>query len=70
MRVIGFHDVSYRNNEDGFPQRGITVFVAESSERSSKSGKSYGSLIGHERKKIKHFVLSTTVAKLYHFMFM
>ena len=43
------------------------MFVAESSERSSKSGKSYGSPIDYESEKIKKFVLSTTVAKLFFF---
>ena len=46
----------------------MTVFLAESRERSSKGGMSYGSLIDYESQKIKKIVLSTTVAELYSFM--
>ena len=45
LRIVGFPDASYRNNENGSSQRGMTVFLAESRERSSKDGTSYGSLI-------------------------
>ena len=62
-RVVGFPDASYRNNEDGSSQRGMAVFLAESRERSSKDGMSYGSPIDNESPKIKKIVLSTTVAK-------
>ena len=68
LRIIGFPDASYRNNEDGSSQRGMTVFLAESRERSSKDGMSYGSLVDFESQKIKKTVLSTTVAELYSFM--
>ena len=57
-----------RNNEDGSSQRGMTVFLAESRERSSRDGTSYGSLIDYESQKIKKTVLSTAVAELYYFM--
>ena len=40
LRIIGFPDASYRNNEDGSSQRGMTVFLSESRERSSKDRKS------------------------------
>ena len=40
LRIIEFPDASYRNNEDGSSQRGMTVFLAESRERSSKDGMS------------------------------
>ena len=33
LRIIGFPDASYRNNEDGSSQRGMAVFLAESRER-------------------------------------
>ena len=33
LRILGFPDVSYRNNDDGSSQRGMTVFLAESRER-------------------------------------
>ena len=46
----------------------MTVFLAESRERSSKDGMSYGSLVEYESQKIKNIVLSTTVADLYSFM--
>ena len=68
VRIIEFPDASYRNNEDGSSQRGMTVFSAESRERSSKDGMSYGSLIDYENQRIKRTVLSTTVAKRYSFM--
>ena len=58
---IGLPDASYR-------QRGMAVFLAESRERSSKDGMSYGCLIDYESQKIKRTVLSTTVAKLFSFM--
>ena len=61
LRIIGFPDASYRNTEDGSSQRGMTVFLAESLERSSKDGMSYGSLIDCESQKIKRTVPSTTV---------
>ena len=44
------------------------MFLAESRERSSKDGMSYGSLIDYESQKIQKTVLSTTVAILYSFM--
>ena len=69
LRIIWFLDASYRNNEDGSSQRGMTVFLAESRERSSKDGISYGSLIiDYLSPKIKKTVLSTTVAELFYFM--
>ena len=39
--------------------------LAESCERSTKDGMSYGNLIEYESQKIKRTVLSTTVAELY-----
>ena len=68
LRILGFPYASYRNNDDGSSQRGTTVFLAESRERSSKDGMVYGSLIDYESEKIKMTVLSTTVAELYSFM--
>ena len=68
LRILGFLDASYRNNDDGSSQRGMTVFLAESRERSSKDGMSNGSLVDYESQKIKKIVLSTTVAELYSFM--
>ena len=46
----------------------MTVFLAESRERSSRDGTTYGSLIDYESQKIDKTVLSTTVAELYSFM--
>ena len=60
----GFPDASYRNNDDGSSQRGMTVFLVASRERSLKDGMSYGNLIDYESLKIKN-VLSTAVAELY-----
>ena len=48
MRIRGFPDASCRNNDDGSSQRGMTVFLAESRERSSREGMSHGSLIDNE----------------------
>ena len=48
LRILGFPDASYRNNDDGSSQRGMTVFLAESRERSSRDGMTYGSLIDQE----------------------
>ena len=68
LRKLGFPDVSYRNNDDGSSQRGMTVFLAESRERSPRDGMTYGSLFDYECQKIKKTVSSTTVADLYSFM--
>ena len=55
-------------NDDGSSQRGMTVFLAESRERSSRDGMACGSLTDCESPKIKKTVLSTTVPELYSFM--
>ena len=68
LRIIGFPDASYRNNEDGSSQRGMTVFLAESRDQTTKDGMSNGSLIDYESQRIRSTVLSTTVAELYSFM--
>ena len=51
LSIVGFPDACYRNNEDGSSQRGMTAFVAESRERSSDNGMTYGSLIDYEKSK-------------------
>ena len=38
IRTLGVPDASYRNNENGYSQRGMTVFLAESRKRSSGDG--------------------------------
>ena len=68
LRILGFPDASHRNNDDGSSQRGMTVFLAESRERSSKDGMSCGSLVDCESSRIMKIVLSTTVAELHAFM--
>ena len=68
LRILGFLDASHRNNDDDTSQWGMTVFLAESRERSSKDGMSYVSLIDCESQKIKKTVLSTAVAELYSFV--
>ena len=45
LSILGFPDASFRNNDDGSLQRSMTVFLAESGERSSSDGVTYGSLI-------------------------
>ena len=62
LRIIGFPHPSYQKNEDGSSQRGITVFLAEPREQSSKDGTTYGSLIHFESQKFKKNVLSAPVA--------
>ena len=37
LRILGFPYASYRNSDDGSSQRGMTVFLAESRERSSRN---------------------------------
>ena len=64
LRILGFPDASYLNNEDGSSQE----CMAESRDRSSRDGMTYGILVEHESQKIKKIVLSTTVAELYSFM--
>ena len=59
LRILGFPDASCRNNDDGSSQRGMTMFLAESRERSSRDGMSHGSLIDYESQEIKK------VAELY-----
>ena len=49
LRILGFPYASYRNNDDGSSQRGMTVFLAESRERSSRDGMTYGSVIDYKR---------------------
>ena len=68
LRILGFPDASHRNNDDGSSQRGMTVFLAESRERSSRDGMAYGSSSDYASQKIKETVLSTTVAELHSFM--
>ena len=60
LRMLGFSDASYRNNDDNPSPRGMTVFLAASRERLTMDGMTYGSLM--------ETVLSTTVAELYSFM--
>ena len=61
--VLVLSDASYRNNDDGSSQRGMTVFSAESRGRSSRDGVSYGNLIDYESQKIKKTALSTAVVE-------
>ena len=68
LRTIGFPDASYKNNEDGSSQRGMTVSSAKLREHSAKDGISYGRIVNYESQKIMRTVLSTTVAELYSFM--
>ena len=68
LRILGFLDVPHRNDEDGSSQRGMTVFLTEPREPSSKDGTTYGRLIDFESQKIKKIVLTTSVAALYSFM--
>ena len=65
LRILGFRDASYRNNDVGSSQRGMTVFLAESLARSSRDGMTYGSMYDNESQKIQKTVLSSTVAELY-----
>ena len=51
LRIIGFPDAFYRNNENGSSQRGMTVFLSRSRERPSRDGMSYGSPVDYENRK-------------------
>jgi hypothetical protein len=65
LRILGYPDASYRNNEDKSSQRGQVIFLAE--DRTS-SANTRGSLVDYESQKIKRTTLSTTVAELYSLM--
>ena len=66
--IIGFLDASYRNNADGYSQRGMTVFLAELRKHFLKDGMSCRSLVDYESQNIKRTVLSTNVAELHSFI--
>jgi hypothetical protein len=65
LRIVGYPDASYRNNEDKSSQAGLTIFLAEARKDSPDSK---GSLIEYASGKIKRTTLSTTVSELYAFM--
>ena len=66
LRILGYPDASYKNNEDQSSQRGQTIFVAEQRRQDQKSSR--GSLIDYESTKIRRTTLSTTVSELYSLM--
>ena len=68
LRLIGYPDASYRNNEDKSSQRAQVIFLAEARKSSQGTGDTYGSLVDYESQRIKRTVLSTTVSELYAFM--
>jgi hypothetical protein len=80
LRLIGYPDASFKNNEDHSSQRGQCIFLAESrktyQDRScgQKNGglegnpNARGSLVDYESTKFRRPTLSTTVAELYSFM--
>ena len=81
LRLIGYPDASFKNNEDHSSQRGQCIFLAEQRKtftdsrlRGQKHGvtqenpNTKGSLIDYESTKIRRTTLSTTVAELYSFM--
>ena len=57
-----------QKNDDGSSQRGMTVFLAEPRERSSRDGMAYGCLIDNESQKIKKDSALHQRAELYSFM--
>ena len=65
LRIHRYLDVLHRNNDDDFSQRGVTVFLTESRERSLNDRMTYGSLIDCECQKMEKTVLSITVTELY-----
>jgi len=67
LRLLGFPDASYKNNEDKSSQRALTIFLAEA-RRSGASSDARGSLIEYESHKITQTTMSTTVAELYALM--
>ena len=66
LRIMGYPDAAYRNNEDFTSQRGQCIFLAEARKKGVTDPKA--SLVDYESQKIKRTVLSTTVAELYAFM--
>ena len=83
LRILGYPDASFQNNEDKSSQRGQCIFIAEERrEHNQVSDQQYrsrdkkgqqdtntrGSLVDYESSKIKRTALSTTVAELYSFM--
>ena len=58
LRIIGCPDAYYSDNEDGSSQKGMTVFLAELREHTSKDGISYGSLVDYKSQKIKNRTLN------------
>ena len=82
LRLIGYPDACFKNNEDHSSQRGQCIFLAEQrktfTDRDRSRGKkswnsegnpnAKGSLIDYESTKIRRTTLSTTVAELYSFM--
>ena len=67
LRLLGFPDASYKNNEDKSSQRALTIFLAEA-RRPGASSDARGSLIEYESHKITQTTMSTTVAELYALM--
>ena len=82
LRLIGYPDASFKNNEDHSSQRGQCIFIAESRKTfldgvraggrkqllPNENPNARGSMIDYESTKIKRTTLSTTVAELYSFM--
>ena len=67
LRLLGFPDASYKNNEDKSSQRALTIFLAEA-RRPGASTDAEGSLIELESHIITQSAMSTTVAELYALM--
>jgi len=66
LRLIGYPDAAFKNNEDKSSQRGQVIFMATQRQRGVKDA--FASLIDFESTKIKTQALSTTVAELHAFM--
>ena len=69
VRILGYPDASYKNNEDKSSQRALVIFMAEArTTKGGNIGNSRGSLVEYESHKITATTMSTTVAELYRLM--
>ena len=77
LRILGFPDASYRNNEDKSSQRAHCIFIAQEKKEHQKNrgrpgdsayADTSGSLVDYESHKITSTTMSTTVAELHALM--
>ena len=66
LRIVGFPDASYKNNEDKSSQRAHCIFICQ--QRKAGKSDTFGSLVDYESHKITATTMSTTVAELHGLM--